>query len=153
MGPPRRIPPAPAARYGYNRHVKSTVWLALAGLLALGGCNRGAQTKEAVQAAVIDYLAKRGTLDISRMRIEVVSVTFRQNEADATVSFQPKDSSDAGAGMTMAYTLERKGGGWAVKPRPGGMAGGHGAGMQVPEGAPPGHPPVGGAAAPAEAPK
>jgi len=122
-------------------------------LLALGGCNRGGgQTKEAVQAAVLDYLAKRGTISVSSMQIEVVSVTFRENEADATVSFRAKGSDASAPGMTMAYTLVRQGGGWAVKGRADGGSDSHGAGMQMPEGAPPDHPPMG-ATPPVEPPK
>ena len=118
----------------------------------MAGCNRGGgQTKEAVQAAVVDYLATRGTISVSSMQIDVVSVTFRENEADATVSFRPKGSDASNPGMTMAYKLVRKGSGWEVQGRPAG-ADSHGAGMQMPEGAPEGHPPIG-SAPPAEPPK
>ena len=129
--------------------MKSLVLILLAGLLALGGCKRGAQTKEAVQAAVLDYIAKRGNLNVGSMQIDVVSVTFRENEADATVSFRAKGSDPSSPGMTMPYTLVRQGGGWVVKGRADGGSSMHGAGGQMPEGAPAGHPPMG-VAPPAE---
>ena len=130
--------------------MKSLVLIFLAGLLVLGGCNRGGgQTKEAVQAAVLDYVAKRGNLNVSSMQIDVVSVTFRENEADATVSFRAKGADPSSPGMTMPYTLVRQGGAWVVKGRADGGSSMHGAGAQMPEGAPEGHPPMG-VAPPAE---
>ena len=61
------------------------------------------------------------------MKIDVVSVSFRDKEADAVVSVSPKEG---GAGIQMNYSLTMEGGKWTVKP-----AG------EIPAG----HPPVGGA--------
>jgi len=121
-----------------------------AGLLLLG-CNRNIQNEAAVRQGVTDYLSSRSDLNLSQMQIDVTSVSFRQDEADATVSFRPRGGA-AGAGMQMRYTLERKGGRWVVKgkgagphantPAPGAssMPGQGGA----PSGQlPPGHPSVG----------
>jgi hypothetical protein len=135
---------------GYNRLVKSLVVAIVVGCIALSlaGCNRGAeQSAEAVRAAILDYLAKRGSINVASMQVDVVSVSFRENEADATVSFRPKGSDASGAGMTMQYTLEKQGGRWAVKGRPEGAAGHAGQGA-APEGMPSGHPPVAGATSP-----
>jgi hypothetical protein len=135
----------------------------LATVLVLAGCSRGVENKEAVRQAVMDYLAKRTNLNMGSMTVEVTSVTFKGNEADATVAFAPKGSG-AGSGMSLRYILERQGNRWVVKGRAG--AGGHGAGMpgmqggaqQMPGGAgagaqappagemPAGHPPVQGGA-------
>jgi hypothetical protein len=106
---------------------------------------------------VIDYLSSRTDLNMSQMQVDVTSVSFRQNEADATVAFRPKGGGPQ-AGMQLRYTLERKGNRWVVK----GKGSGHGAG-QMPGGMgrmpqagqqqggaqmPPDHPPMGGGAAP-----
>jgi hypothetical protein len=124
--------------------------------VALAGCgtSRGIQNEAAVRQGVIDYLSKRTDLSLSVMQVDVTSVSFRQNEADATVSFRPKG---AGAGaMSMRYTLERQGNRWVVKGRGrSNQAGAAPHGMGQPEagkpamgeggsGLPPGHPPVGG---------
>ncbi len=92
------------------------------------------------------------------MQLEVTSVIFRDNEAEATVSFVPKGAAPS-QGMSMKYTLVREGDSWKVKqkaeatnsphsggavsnPHEGGMgtlpppAGGGGAEL------PPGHPPM-----------
>ena len=111
-------------------------------MLALLGCAKNIQTKEAVQAALVDHLNKVSGLNMSQMKMDVGSVSFRENEADAAVTFVP-NGMDAAQGMQMVYTLERKGDTWAVKGKRGGM---HDAAVP-PTGAPPaGHPP-------AEAPK
>ncbi len=128
-------------------------------LLCLVGCNKGnIDTKEAVRQGVIDYLAGRQdlNLNIASMNVEVNSVTFKENEAEAVVAFVPKGGG-GGQTMTIPYTLERKGNRWTVKPRthgqnPHGSApptgeNPHGSmppmGGETPPGAmPPGHPAV-----------
>ncbi len=127
----------------YNRSVKSGGITAVATLLMLGACNRGMETKEAVRQGVIDHLATRANLNVASMQVEVTSVTFRNNEADATVHFRAKGA-QGGPGMTMNYTLEKRGRRWVVKSRS--EAGGvpHGETGEMPGGLPPGHPPVGG---------
>ena len=116
-----------------------------------------------MRQGVIDYLTQRSDLNLSRIKVDVTAVSFRENEADATVAFRPKDA--AQGGMQMRYTLERKGDKWVVKGH--GRSGGqspHSAGpgsgqmpaggaMGAPAGAeggaglklPPGHPPMEGA--------
>ena len=53
-------------------------------------------------------------MPVSNMKIEVASVTFRGNEADAVVSIAP-EGMESTAGMQMRYTLEKKGNEWVVK--------------------------------------
>ena len=112
----------------------------LAGVVLLGACNRGLENKEAVRQAVIDHLSSRSNLNVGSMQVDVTAVTFRENEADATVSFQAKGAT--GGGMTMSYKLERKGNRWVVKGKSdtGGMPHGAMGGGEMPSG----HPPVGG---------
>lgn len=120
-----------------------TVVMCASALLGLG-CGRNIQTQEAIRRGVIDHLSKRSGLDVNSMQIEVSSVNFRANEADAVISFRPKGVTDPGAGMQMMYTLERKGNQWVVKSKAGAGGGApHGAGMSMPGGEmPAGHPPV-----------
>jgi hypothetical protein len=119
----------------------------LLALLALAGCNRGIDNKEAVRQGVIDYLSARSNLNIASMDVDVTSVSFRQNEADATVSFSPKGGGAVNQGMTMRYTLEKKGNRWVVKSRADSGQDPHGGAM--PEGMPaPGAPPAGGSELP-----
>ncbi len=94
-----------------------------------------------MRQGVIDYLSQRQDLNMSQMDVDVSSVSFRANEADATVSIRPKGSG-AGQGMQVRYTLERQGNRWVVKGK--GQSGGHGSQMPgAPREMPPGHPPTG----------
>ena len=121
---------------------------------ALVGCSsRNIDTIDAVKQGVLRDIAKN--INVAAMDVNVVSVSFRDKEADAVVSFAPKGMASA-QGLTMNYTMERKGNEWHIKSRaqsdlqkhaaqapPSGMAG------APPEGAsqlPPGHPPMGGGA-------
>ena len=128
------------------------------GIVLLGACKKNIQDKEAVKQGVLNYLSKRG--DLVAMDVAVADVSFRDNEANATVHFQAKGNNSPSAGMTMGYVLERKGNQWEVKGRAGAGAS-HGmptsgAGETLPPGhptvspseggptpsMPPGHPPV-----------
>lgn len=121
-----------------------------AAFVCLAGCQKNIQTNEAVRDGVIKHLSQNQNLSIGSMDVEVASVTFKDNEAEAAISFKPKGG-DPSAGMTMRYTLERKGNEWVVKKKAdSGM--GHGAapasGAPQGTGLPPDHPPMGSAAAP-----
>ncbi len=131
--------------------VTSAKWIALLALALLAGCSKNIHTNEAVRAGVIKHLSQNSGLNLAQMDIEVTSVTFRDNEADAVVGFKPKGAA-AASGMSMRYTLERQGNEWVVKKK---ADSGMGHGMMPPPGSapagqgqlPPDHPPVGGAGA------
>jgi hypothetical protein len=96
------------------------VFAIVAALACLLACGRASiDTKEAVRQGVIDYLATRQNLNVSSMNLEVTSVIFKENEADAVVAFAPKGS--GGAPVSIPYTLERKGTRWVVKPHAAGQ--------------------------------
>ena len=98
----------------------------------------------------MEHLSSRSGLDVSSMDVEVTSVTFQGDEAEAAVSFRPKGVTDPEAGMEMRYTLEKKGSRWVVKGKAGAGGGApHGGGMESPHGGmppsgdmPAGHPSV-----------
>lgn len=127
----------------YNRIVKTRWTLLAITLLGLTACSKNIQTNDAVRQGVVDHLSKNSSLSLASMDIEVQSVTFRDNEADATISFKAKNM-PGDQGMSMRYTLERKGNEWVVKSKADSGAGhatmppGGGAGMQLP----PDHPPT-----------
>jgi hypothetical protein len=117
------------------------LWAAILVMCATA-CHRGIDTEEAVRQGVIDYLSKRSNLNVAGMNVQVTSVSFRQNEADAVVAFTAKGS-NPGQPMTMRYTLERQGDHWVVKEKAETGANPHGAGAPAPGAQlPPGHPPV-----------
>ena len=105
------------SRLNYNQVVNIARWAALL-LVAAGfwGCGRNIQSKEAVRQGVIDHLASRSNLDLnlSGLQVDVTAVAFRENEADVTVAFRARGSGES-SGMSMRYTMERKGSKWVVK--------------------------------------
>jgi hypothetical protein len=108
-------------------------------LSLLAGCAKAPQNQDAVKQAILDHLGKRSDMLAQSMKIDVVSVSFRDKEADAVVSVSPKEG---GAGIQMNYSLVVDGGRWTVKPA---AANPHG-NTPMPTGEmPAGHPPTGGA--------
>ena len=86
----------------------------VSGLILLAGCHKDIQNTEAVKQGILNHLAKRP--DLVSMDVSVSSVSFRKDEADATVYFQAKGGAP-GTGMAMNYILERRGNQWVVKGR------------------------------------
>jgi hypothetical protein len=118
-------------------------------------CSRAPENKEAIRQGVMDHLQRNTGLDMNAMTVDVTDVKYRGNEADATVSFKPKNM--PGQGMSMRYTLAQKDGKWTVQGKAGGGGGEVHPGAGTPGGGaapgggamgggamPPGHPPMGG---------
>lgn len=82
--------------------------------LLLAGCAKNIDTTEAVKEGIIKDISK--TIDVGTMDITVDSVSFREKEADATVSYTPKGVPRAQP-MVMSYALERQGDEWKIKSR------------------------------------
>ena len=82
--------------------------------LCLAGCSKNIDTPEAVKEGVIKDIAKK--VDVQAMDVTVDSVSFREKEADARVSFKPKGG-PVSQSITMTYSLERQGDEWRIKSR------------------------------------
>lgn len=121
----------------YNPGVAVRIFTLL--LVLLAGCAKAPQNQDAVKQAILEHLGKRSDMLSQSMKIDVVSVSFRDKEADAVVSVAPKEG---GAGIQMTYSLEMAGGKWTVKPSVKGSPHGN---TPMPTGEmPAGHPPTGG---------
>jgi hypothetical protein len=114
--------------------VKSAA-ICLAALL-LAGCSKNIDTPEAVKDGVLKDIAKK--VDVASMDVNVDSVSFREKEADAQVSFMPKGATRSQA-ITMNYVLERQGDEWRIKSRTMEV---HGQTQPGQAALPPGHPGV-----------
>ncbi len=122
--------------------IRGLSFILLVAAAVSAGCNRTPENREAVQKAIVEHLSKNAALDMNQLNVEMGEVRFEGNEATATVAIKPKTSPEHG--MSMTYTLERRGSDWLVKGR---GAGHGGAGMNAPPAAsdselPSGHPPV-----------
>jgi hypothetical protein len=93
-------------------------------LLELGGCKKQAGDNDAIRAGIMQHLNGVGTLNMSAMEMDIRSVSVNGNQAHAEVEFRPKTGASPGAGMQVAYNLEKRDGGWVVlKTQPvGGMS-------------------------------
>jgi hypothetical protein len=109
----------------------------LLAVVCLAGCSKNIDTAEAVKAGVIKDIAKK--VDVQSMDVSVDSVSFREKEADAKVSFRPKGG-DASQSITMTYALERQGDEWHIKSRNMEMHQQGQGGTTGTSGVPPGHP-------------
>jgi hypothetical protein len=116
----------------------------MAAMLLAAGCSSNIDTPEAVKQGVINDLSKR--MDVKNMDVNVDSVSFRDHQADALVSFAPKGAPRS-QGMTMRYKMERNGSEWHIASRASGDLQRHaqqaGAGQGQAE-LPAGHPAIGG---------
>lgn len=102
-----------------------------------------------MRQAVIDRLNAHG-LNVSGMNVEITSVQFNGNQADATVAITPKGG-PSNAGMTMPYHLEQQSGKWVVTGTRDQGANPHGAGAVAPGVMPGAENPHGGAMPPTSA--
>lgn len=83
-------------------------------LLLSGGCKKQPTDNEAIRAGIMQHLTGVGTLNMSAMEMDVRSVSVNGNQAHAEVEFRPKTGAPAGAGMQVAYNLEKRDGAWVV---------------------------------------
>ena len=96
---------------GYNRIVRLFSPLLL--IVCLVGCQHGgANSTEAVRQGVIDRLSKGG-YNLSAMDIQVASVQFNGEQAEATVSLSAKGQANVPP-MSLRYKLEHQNGKWVV---------------------------------------
>ncbi|HUC52955.1 MAG TPA: hypothetical protein VMR90_02855 [Candidatus Cybelea sp.] len=86
-----------------------------AALLLGGGCKKKASDNDAIRAGILQHLNGVGTLNMSAMDMEIRSVSINGNQAHAEVVFRPKNGAPAGAGMQVAYNLEKRDGAWVVQ--------------------------------------
>jgi len=94
--------------------VKSAVLLVFSvALLVGGGCK--SNDNDAIRAGIMQHLNGVGTLNMSAMDMDIRSVSINGNQAHAEVVFRPKNSPQDGAGMQVAYNLEKRDGAWVVQ--------------------------------------
>jgi len=135
------------------------------------GCKNGPSDADGIRAGITQHLASLNSLNLSGMDLEVNSVSIQGAQAHALVTIRPKSGAPPGAGMQVAYLLEKQGSAWSViktesvsgvishpaaganSPAPTGSSGPHGdmpnfhdiiqAPSPNPSGTlPPGHPPI-----------
>ncbi len=92
----------------------AAVWGLSAALLLGGGCKKQQSDNNAIRAGIMQHLNGLGTLNMGAMEMDMRSVSITGNQAHAEVVFRPKTGAPPGAGMQVAYNLEKRGGAWVV---------------------------------------
>jgi hypothetical protein len=90
--------------------------IAVFGLTAIvGGCRTQQSDTDAIRAGINEHLTGLKTINLSAMDVDIESVTITGSQAQAKVEFRPKTGAPAGAGMEIAYSLEKQNGTWVVQ--------------------------------------
>jgi hypothetical protein len=83
-------------------------------LLGFAACKKQASDNDAIRAGILQHLTGIGTLNMSAMDMDIRSISINGNQAHAEVEFRPKTGGTPGAGMQVAYNLEKRDGTWVV---------------------------------------
>jgi len=95
---------------------RSTCFLTLIALLALfAGCKKQESDADAVRTGINQHLASLKTINLGAMDMDITSVSVQGNQAQAQVEFKPKTGAPNGAGMQVAYSLQKQNGQWIVQ--------------------------------------
>src|SRR6266849_7116949 len=86
-----------------------------AALFLTGGCKKQQSVDDAIRAGILQHLTNVGTLNMSALEMDIRSVSVNGNQAHAEVVFRPKTGAPSGAGMQVAYNLEKRDGAWVVQ--------------------------------------
>ena len=95
---------------------RSAYFLTFIGLLVLfAGCKKQESDADAIRSGINQHLASLKTLNLNAMDMNITSVSVQGNQAQAQVEFKPKTGAPQGAGMQVAYSLEKQNGIWVVQ--------------------------------------
>jgi hypothetical protein len=83
-------------------------------ILLVVGCKSRLSDNDAIRAGIMQHLNAVGTLNMSAMNMDLKRTTINGNQAHAEVEFRPKTGAPPGAGMQVAYNLEKRDGAWVV---------------------------------------
>jgi hypothetical protein len=79
-----------------------------------GGCKQQQSDADAIRAGITQHLTSLNTLNLSAMDMDVNGVAIEGRQAHAQVTFRPKTGAPPGAGMQVAYQLEKRDSAWVV---------------------------------------
>jgi len=85
-----------------------------AALLGASACKKQVNENDAIRAGILQHLTAIHTLNMNAMDMDVRSVSINGNQAHAEVEFRPKTGGTPGAGMHVAYNLEKRDDAWVV---------------------------------------
>jgi hypothetical protein len=90
--------------------------LTIIGLLVFfAGCKKQESDADAIRSGINQHLASLKTLNLGAMDMNITNVSVQGNQAQAQVEFKPKTGGPPGAGMQVAYSLQKQNGEWIVQ--------------------------------------
>jgi hypothetical protein len=92
-------------------HVLTVIGL----LVFFAGCKKQESDADAIRSGINQHLASLKTLNLGAMDMNITNVSIQGNQAQAQVEFKPKTGGPPGAGMQVAYSLEKQNGLWVVQ--------------------------------------
>ena len=84
-------------------------------LVLFVGCKKQESDADGIRSGINQHLASLKTLNLGAMDMNITSVSVQGNQAQAQVEFKPKGGAPQGAGMQVAYSLEKQSGLWVVQ--------------------------------------
>jgi hypothetical protein len=95
---------------------RTAYFLTVIGLLVFfGGCKKQESDADGIRSGINQHLASLQTLNLGAMDMNITNVSIQGNQANAQVEFRPKGGAPDGAGMQVAYSLEKQNGLWVVQ--------------------------------------
>jgi hypothetical protein len=95
---------------------RSAYVFAAIGLVVLfAGCKKQESDADGIRSGINQHLAALKTINLGAMDMNITSFSVRGNQAQAQVEFKPKTGAPQGAGMQVAYSLEKQNGQWFVQ--------------------------------------
>jgi hypothetical protein len=95
---------------------RAAYFMAALGLLMLfAGCKKQESDADAIRSGINQHLASLKTLNLAAMDMNITNVSIQGNQAQAQVEFRPKTGAPQGAGMQVAYSLQKQNGAWVVQ--------------------------------------
>ena len=97
--------------------MKRTLYLLtfLGFVVLFAGCKKQESDADAIRSGINQHLAGLKTLNLGAMDMNVTNVSVQGNQAQAQVEFKPKTGGPPGAGMQVAYSLQKQNGTWVVQ--------------------------------------
>lgn len=94
---------------------RAAICFAFGFLSLFAGCKKQESDSDAIRSGINQHLASLKTLNLGAMDMNITNVSIQGNQAQAQVEFKPKTGAPQGAGMQVAYSLEKQNGVWVVQ--------------------------------------
>jgi hypothetical protein len=96
-----------------KRSISLVTFLAI--VVAFSGCKKQESDADAIRSGINQHLAGLKTLNLGAMDMNITNVSVQGDQAQAQVEFKPKSGGPPGAGMQVAYSLQKQNGQWVVQ--------------------------------------